>query len=445
MRALVRKDVLILGRSKLLVALLVFYPVLLAFLIGFALSRGPDKPRIAIVDPLPPEQQKIAIGSRELDIPTATRALRRSIDVVPAKDEQDASRLVREGEVLAAIVVPPDVVDRLQSRLEPVSVTVLYNADDPVKARFVRDTIKARLRDANAAIGRALVDAAIRDLGLVLDGGKVTIFGRTIEILGLRGSERELRLAARNTSGQTRARIERVAGFAELARRNLGASGGLLRALSEPIALRERVVAGRQRSLDEFAVAVAVAIAVMFVAMLLAAGGLALEREEGVLLRLRRHLAFERILAAKALLSALAGPVSRTLLVLIVALFVPGVPAGVPWWGLGLVVAAAAFGAVGLVIGAVARDVRASSLLAVLAGLPLALLALVPSGAVDRALWELTRVLAALFPFAPALDALEQGLRGALAEGALLHLAALALAYGALARFALARPGAAGP
>lgn len=44
MRWLLLKDLRILRRSPLLVALLVLYPIVIAVLIGFALSRGPDKP-----------------------------------------------------------------------------------------------------------------------------------------------------------------------------------------------------------------------------------------------------------------------------------------------------------------------------------------------------------------------------------------------------------------
>jgi len=44
-RWLLRKDLLVLGRSRLLVALLVLYPVVIALLMGFAISRGPSRPR----------------------------------------------------------------------------------------------------------------------------------------------------------------------------------------------------------------------------------------------------------------------------------------------------------------------------------------------------------------------------------------------------------------
>ena len=52
MRWLLLKDLQILRRSPLLVALLVLYPIVIAVLIGFALSRGPDKPEVAFYNGL---------------------------------------------------------------------------------------------------------------------------------------------------------------------------------------------------------------------------------------------------------------------------------------------------------------------------------------------------------------------------------------------------------
>ncbi|HYU61594.1 MAG TPA: hypothetical protein VEK39_12615, partial [Solirubrobacterales bacterium] len=88
-----------------------------------------------------------------------------------------------------------------------------------------------------------------------------------------------------------------------------------------------------------------------------------------------------------------------------------------------------------------AREVRASSLLAFMVSLPIAFLSLVPSGAVSATTYDLINAVTALFPFDPALRALE----GALDSGgpsiwaAVGHLAILVVAYGALARLALRR------
>ena len=68
MRWLLQKDLTILRRSPLLVALLVLYPIVVALLIGLSFSRGPEKPRIAFVNEIPPSEKKFSIGGQGLDL-----------------------------------------------------------------------------------------------------------------------------------------------------------------------------------------------------------------------------------------------------------------------------------------------------------------------------------------------------------------------------------------
>jgi ABC-2 type transport system permease protein len=111
-----------------------------------------------------------------------------------------------------------------------------------------------------------------------------------------------------------------------------------------------------------------------------------------------------------------------------------------PLWLAGLVAGALAFGAMGVALGAVTREVRAASLLAFMLALPIAFLALVPSGSVAPALYDVIRVISALFPFKPTLDALDAALNDSGGMGTpLLHLALLTAAFGAIARVALRR------
>ena len=72
MRWLLVKDLQILRRSPLLLALLVIYPIVIAVLIGFALSRGPDKPRVAFLNLVPPAQSELELGGED-DRPVGLR------------------------------------------------------------------------------------------------------------------------------------------------------------------------------------------------------------------------------------------------------------------------------------------------------------------------------------------------------------------------------------
>src|SRR5262249_22312920 len=106
-----------------------------------------------------------------------------------------------------------------------------------------------------------------------------------------------------------------------------------------------------------------------------------------------------------------------------------------------IVAGGAGFAAFGAAIGALAGEVRASSLLAFMISLPIAFLSLVPSGTVSPGLFHVLEVIRGLFPFHPALDAFAGALdpaAGAIGL-ALLQLAIIATVYGAIARLAMRR------
>src|SRR5438477_443067 len=106
MRWLLRKDVLILARSRLLVALLIAYPVAIALLIGFAISRSPSRPRVAIVDETPPGQT-VEVGTRRVNVHQYAEQLFSQVQPVNVRTRAQAVAKVRSAQVLAAVVIPP--------------------------------------------------------------------------------------------------------------------------------------------------------------------------------------------------------------------------------------------------------------------------------------------------------------------------------------------------
>lgn len=110
-------------------------------------------------------------------------------------------------------------------------------------------------------------------------------------------------------------------------------------------------------------------------------------------------------------------------------------------WLIALAFAAMAFGALGVAIGALAREVRAASLLAFLLALPLAFLALVPSGSVAHGVYDAIAAISFVFPFKAALQALDAAVNDA-SPGlwvSLAHLLGLTALFAALARVGLRR------
>src|SRR4029079_8088628 len=105
-------------------------------------------------------------------------------------------------------------------------------------------------------------------------------------------------------------------------------------------------------------------------------------------------------------------------------------------WIVAILAGGAGFAAAGAALGAAAREVRASSLLAFMVSLPIAFLSLVPSGTVSAGVFHVIEFVRALFPCAPALDAMNGALdsAGPSVGLPLIHLVAITVAYGVLAR-----------
>jgi ABC-type transport system involved in cytochrome c biogenesis permease component len=443
MRWLLLKDLRILRRSPLLVALLVLYPIVIAVLIGFALSRGPDKPEVAFYNGLEGQSAVVELGGDRIDLASEGQRLFDAIDPVRVDSREEAIQKVEDGDVLGALIIPSDLATNIQSSLEPGTVEVYYNAEDPAKRQFVENTIKAQVQSANAALTKRVAKEALKLLDLISTGGEYSFLGQSFDVLGLVRAERILAQAKADlpAGSAERAELDRVIAFGKLARENLSFSDEVLAVVGEPIRVKATALNGGNTSLSSFAVALAVAVSLMFITLLLAAGTLALEREENAFSRLVRGLVSKTgLLAEKAGLAAVCSVTVCLLMVAGLSLFVEIDWGRFPLWLAALAVGALAFAALGLAIGALTRDVRAASLLAFMLCLPLAFLALVPSGAVAPGLYDLIRAVSAVFPFRPALDALDAAFNDAGdIGGPLLHLAGLTLGFGALGRLALQR------
>jgi ABC-type multidrug transport system permease subunit len=445
-RWLLIKDLQILRRSPLITALLVVYPVVIAVLIGFALSRGPAKPRVAFLNQVPAGEEFSFGGETEFGQVDAREELCARIECIDVDSEDEARQKVEDGDALAALIIPPDLIDKLRSLTtlnpEQPSVEVLVNDEDPLKAELVDDRIDSLVTEANLLVSQRVSEQASNYLDLLVGGGSFDLLGQSIEILGLEQAGKILRAVETQLPPGQREAVEQVARFARLARQNLDLAVPLLGAVRQPIRVDRDAVSGERPSLDAFAIGVAATVTLMFVTVLLVAGSLALEREENAFARLTRGLVgHTALLAEKLALGVVCSLVVTLLMLAAIQLFVDLDWARFPLWIPAIVIAGAGFAAFGAAIGGAAREVRASSLLAFMVSLPIAFLSLVPSGSVSPTVFDVLDVVTAIFPFSPALDAIS----GALDEAGpsiwlpLLHLAAITLAYGALARLALRR------
>jgi hypothetical protein len=377
--ALLRKDLLVLRRSPLLLGALVAYPIVIALLVGLVAGYANAKPRVAFVDEagLPPV---VEVGGRHFHLQTVIDSVAQQVTLV-RESPSDAARDLANGRVAATITVPSGFLDSLGSS---TSNLVLHTTSGALSAR-VTQQMQALVYQLNRKLQSGFIAADLAYVRLIENGGT---FGK-YKVLGLDRMQQEL--AAMPDSQ----RVQAMRDFVQVAKLALAQTGSALAATANPIGLEQPKEQGRTWVLSAQVQAYGIALTVTFLALLLAAGATAAEGDEGTIGRLRRGLLSSgRLVWAKVLLAAVVGAALAVLIALVFGIVVEaaGVKGGEPWARLplllaGVLLAAAVVGAAGTLLGALAREARTASLLAVLVVLPVVFLGLVPRGALSAAWW----------------------------------------------------------
>jgi ABC-type multidrug transport system permease subunit len=448
MRWLLVKDLQILKRSPLLVALLVIYPVVIALMIGFALSSPPGKPKVALLDEVPAGQGHLSFGNQQINISKYAGQLFQSIDPIRVSSRAEAIGKVKSGQASAALIIPAGIVSQINTLITQgvgnPTVALILNSRNPLERQFADQAISSRVAQVEQAVSKQVLRVAVADLQQVLNGGKLQFFGQTVPLLGLRNSRAIVQgtLASLPSNSPLRPALRQVISFADLAIDGLGFATPVLGSIGTPLTVHQTELAGKTTPTDSYAAAIAVIVSLMFIGLLLAASLLALERSENAYSRLVRGLITPGgLLSEKIVLSAAAAAAVTLLMSAFVSLFVHLEWSRFPLWVVALGLGGLAFGALGVAIGGLAREVSAASLMAFLVSLPVAFVALVPGDAVSGTLKSILDAVAFVFPFRAALQAASNAFSGA-SPGIgwpLLHLAVLTLAFGALARLSMKR------
>jgi len=381
---LLRKDALILRRSPLLLGLLVAYPLLIALLVGLVAGYANSKPRVALVDEdhLP---RIVTVGGHEFDVDKTINRVSKDVKLVRL-GHAEAQRQLRSGKVVAVLTVPEGFVATLQGMVSSPKLEV-QTARGIISSR-VDEQVQALVFGLNRQLQTAYINTDLGYVRLILEGGKGSFLGREFTVLGLGRAERLLR----NTPGP---QAERLREFIRDARLALAQTGNALRATAHPIELERVKARGRSWALSADVQAYALGLTISFLALVLAAGSLAAERDENVVGRLARGLVtLGQLVWAKVLLAAVVALALGLGVALVfgVIIQIGNVTGGEPWGRLpllavGLLLAGGALGAVGALLGALAREARTASLVALLVVLPIVFLGLVPQEVVPAAGW----------------------------------------------------------
>jgi ABC-type Na+ efflux pump permease subunit len=383
---LVKKDLLVLRRSPLLLALLVAYPLMMAALVGLVAVYGSSKPHVALVDQdgLP---SRVEIGGQAFDIDRTIRRVSNDVTLVHL-DEEEARRQLETGKVVAVLTVPPGFISQLKGMVESPRLE-LQTARGGISSR-VTQQVQALVYSLNRELQTAFIQSNLRYIDLIREGGSGEFLGREFDLLGLQRSQEIL-----ENEFPPSERLAEIKDFIGVAGLALDQTDEALRATANPIELERTEERGRSAVLSAQVQAYGLALTITFLALVLAAGALASEREENVLGRLvRGPVTRSGIVAAKVLLAVTVATALGLGVALAFGLIVElgGVEGGEPWGRLpllaaGLALGGAAVGALGALLGALAGEARTASLAAVLIVLPIVFLGLIPRQVVPLAGW----------------------------------------------------------
>jgi len=393
----------VLWRSPLLLGALLAYPIVVALLVGLVAGYASAKPRVAFVDEdhLPPV---VTVGGHRFRLQTVIDDVAKQVTLVRL-GPKEAARELADGKVVATVTVPPGFLADLETTARSPSL-ILRTGTGGLTPR-VTQQMQSLVYQLNLKLQRGFIASNLAFVRLILHGGKGSFLGRKFTLLGLDGTQKEL--AALPPSK----RVAAIRHFVEVARVGLAQTGAALRATAHPIALTQAKTHGRTWVLSAQVQSYGVALTVTFLALILAAGATAAEKDEGTIGRLRRGLvSFGQMVWAKVALAAVVGLGLGAAIAVVFGLVVDvgGVTGGEPWARLpllllGVLLAGASVGAAGTLLGALAREARTASLLAVLVVLPVIFLGLVPRGALGLAYW-----VSLFLPFAHAVRWFEAAL-----------------------------------
>jgi ABC-2 type transport system permease protein len=375
----------VLRRSPLLLGALLAYPIVIALLVGLVAGYASSKPRVAWVDEdhVPPVVQ---VAGHRFRVQTILDEVAQNVTLVRLSPDE-AARELSSGRVVATITVPEGFVGALETTAESPSL-VLRTGTGAVTPR-VTQQVQALVYRLNRQLQGVFIRANLRFVRLLLHGGQGSFLGRSFTVLGL---ERTQELLAAMPQDE---RVKAISHFVHDAELGLARTGTALQATAHPIELRQPKASGRSWLLSSQVQSYGIALTVTFLALLLAAGAAAAEHDEGTIGRLRRGLvSLGQLVWSKVALAGVVGLALGAAIAVVFGIVVDagGVKGGEPWDRIplllvGVTLAAAVVGAAGALLGAVAREARTASLLAVLVVLPVVFLGLVPRDALSFAWW----------------------------------------------------------
>lgn len=440
---LLKKDARVVLRSRLLLAVLVLYPLVIVGIIGYAFSEPTQKIPLAVVnqdvdadgDPNTaviedPFGDGSGAGGATVSSGELVTGLEELTRVTKVDDVDAAKELLLTGEVQAVVVLPPGFVDQVvrfgngSARLD-----VIVDQSDPVRATLMEVNIRGVVQQFQELVIQQKVDIVVQALE---DSLRVTLpedhfaypgFTRAIDHL------RDVRASLPDSQDydDEREKIDTAIEFLQNIELGVINAVDIVRSVAQPVVVDIEQEESGHLFIRDLVVPAALGLSIFWTGSLATAALIVYDRESAAYTRLGvTPTGRTSILGAKVLLTSLVVFAQSAIILLAAVAFF-----GTRVDNLGLtvmlvVLSTLASIAIGVFLSGVTRDVNGAVLLSVLVTFPMLFLAglfypvdFMPQGA---------QFLARLFPLTYTVS----GLRGSMLRGfdfgdATAHLVALAL------------------
>lgn len=373
---LTRKDLVSLRRAPLVVVLLACYPLLIAGLVGTVAGYANSRPQVAVVD-LDQIPAEVEVAGHTYDLKDMIDEVAKNVRISWMTKAQ-AAQALRTGEVVGVITIPDGFINQLKSVAS--SPEVEFETSQGGISSRVTQQMQALIYNLNRELQDAYLKDAIGYISIIRNGGTAGFFGSDFKVMGIKKA-RSLLAAEKNNPDAAK-----IVRFLDTAESALRASEVAAQAVAQPIKLTTATRNGRGWLLSAQMQAYALALTVSILALALGAAVTASERDENVACLLGRGLVsrLSLLLAKVALATIISLAVGAVILLAFGAIVEIGdIAGGQPWERIPLVLVGvllfgAALGAMGTLIGALAREGRSATLGALLVALPIVLLGLIP-------------------------------------------------------------------
>ena len=272
------------------------------------------------------------LGGKRFDVGHTIDEASKKVKLVRLSPDE-AKRQLDDGRVVAVVTVPPGFVSTLRGMVRSPQLE-LQLSTGTISSR-VEQQVQALVYSLNRQLQSAYIASNLRYVTLILHGGDGSFLGAPITVLGIEQAQRLLREMPQTP------RTAQLLDFLHDARLALANTNDALSSTAHPIELVRAPARGRTWALSAEVQAYALALTITFLALLLAAGSLAAERDENVVGRLARGLVgLGQLVWSKVALAAAVALALGLAIALAFGLIIEigGVTGGEPWRRLPLLV-----------------------------------------------------------------------------------------------------------